>query len=62
MKVVVALDSFKGSCTAHNACEAVATGFKKALHDSEILCCPISDGGEGLIDSLYGVLAEQRLY
>lgn len=59
MKVVVALDSFKGSCTAHNACEAVATGFKKALHDSEILCCPISDGGEGLIDSLYGVLQEQ---
>ncbi|MCP6542166.1 glycerate kinase, partial [Klebsiella pneumoniae] len=29
MKIVIALDSFKGSCSAHAACAAVAQGFRR---------------------------------
>lgn len=59
MKIVVALDSFKGSCSAIKACQAVKEGLLTASLDSQVITCPISDGGEGFIDSLYPTLQEQ---
>lgn len=56
MKITVALDSFKGSCSAKEACEAVAFGIKNYLPDANTILCPISDGGEGLVDTLYPIL------
>ncbi|PSJ38236.1 glycerate kinase [Zobellella taiwanensis] len=49
MKIVVAIDSFKGSMSAEQACSAAARGLQKALPDSSIICMPVADGGEGLI-------------
>lgn len=56
MKIIVALDSFKGSISANEACSAVISGIQQA--DSSIECCAfaISDGGEGFIDALATVL------
>ena len=56
MKITVALDSFKGSCSAKEACEAVAMGIKNYIPDANTILCPVSDGGEGLIDTLYPIL------
>ena len=53
MKIVVALDSFKGSLSAKEACEAVAEGLSQAQNELDILCLPISDGGDGLLDAVY---------
>lgn len=57
MRIVIALDSFKGSLSAKDACLAVKKGFLKALPNTTCNLIPISDGGEGFIDSLEPALA-----
>lgn len=52
LKVLVAMDSFKGSCSAFEAGEAVKKGILNIRDDAEIINLPISDGGEGLIEAL----------
>ncbi len=52
MNIVVAMDSFKGSMTAEQACQAAARGLKRALPTSHVVCMPVADGGEGLIETL----------
>lgn len=47
MRIVVAMDSFKGSLTAAEACEAVARSLDRALPDAEVVLRPMADGGEG---------------
>lgn len=41
------MDSFKGSLTAVEACEAVAGGLGRALPEAEMVLRPMADGGEG---------------
>ena len=52
MKIVVAPDSFKGSLSAAEACEAIAHGVRRALPGAEIVTIPMADGGEGTVDAL----------
>jgi glycerate kinase len=47
MKVVVALDSFKGSLAAVEASELVASVLKESHPDWRIVVLPMADGGEG---------------
>ena len=51
-KILVAPDSFKGSLTALEACEAIKTGIHLALPDAEVVEIPMADGGEGTVQSL----------
>lgn len=51
-KILVAPDSYKGSLTALEACEAISTGIKRVLPDAEIVSLPMADGGEGTVQSL----------
>jgi len=50
MKIVVAMDSFKRSLSAIEACRAVAAGIERVCPGSEIEICPLADGGEGTLD------------
>lgn len=52
MKVVVAIDSFKGSLTTVQAGNAVANGIKRVFEDAEVIVCPLADGGEGTVNAL----------
>ena len=52
MKVVVAVDSFKGSLTSIEAGNAVKRGILRACPDAEVTVLPLADGGEGTIDSI----------
>lgn len=52
MKIVIALDSFKGSCSAMAACAAVAQGLRRVRDDLTLIEMPVSDGGEGLLNTL----------
>lgn len=52
MKIVIAIDSFKGSCSAKEACEAIAAGILNYDSTFNVTKIPIADGGEGLIDIL----------
>lgn len=51
--VVVAPDSFKGSCDSVSAASALARGVRLALGDTvRIRELPLADGGEGTLDAL----------
>lgn len=52
MKVVVAIDSFKGSLSSMEAGRAAAAGVKRAFPDAECVVRPLADGGEGTVDAL----------
>lgn len=51
MKVVVAIDSFKGSLTSLEAAESIKKGIENACK-AEVTISPIADGGEGTVDAL----------
>ena len=47
MKIVIAMDSFKGTLKAHDACTVVSNVITKYLSDVAIVIKPMADGGEG---------------
>ena len=52
MKIVIAPDSFKESLSAMEVAAAIAEGWQKILPDTECVCIPMADGGEGTVQSL----------
>jgi glycerate kinase len=52
MKVIVAPTSFKGSLTASEAAECIASTVRQTLPQAEVVEFPLSDGGEGFVDTL----------
>lgn len=52
MKVVVAIDSLKGSLSSMEAGYAAREGILAAHKDAEVIVKPLADGGEGTTDSL----------
>ncbi len=61
MKVVVAMDSFKGSMTSMGAGNAVKEGILRAIPQAEVVVKPLADGGEGTIDALMEGLGGKRI-
>lgn len=52
MKIVIAVDSFKGSLSSMQAGRAAMEGVKRVYNDAEIVIRPVADGGEGTVDAL----------
>jgi len=52
MKVVIAIDSFKGCLSSREIVQAAARGVRHRWPDAEIVEVPISDGGEGLSETV----------
>lgn len=52
MKVVTAIDSFKGSLTSMQAGQAASEGIKRVYPDARVIVRPVADGGEGTVDAL----------
>lgn len=52
MKILIAVDSYKGSCSTFEVANSIERGIRKVCKDSEIIKIPIADGGEGTVDSL----------
>ncbi|MGO3146191.1 MAG: glycerate kinase [Leucobacter sp.] len=51
--IVAAPDSFKGSCTAHDAASAMLAGARVVFgDDADYVAIPLADGGEGTLDAL----------
>lgn len=51
MKVVIAVDSFKGSLTSMEAGNAVKSGILRAVPQAQVVVRPLADGGEGTTDA-----------
>lgn len=52
MKVLVAVDSFKGSLGSREAGEIIKEGILDTIKDAEVTVSPIADGGEGTVEAL----------
>ena len=52
MKVVVAIDSLKGSLSSLEAGNAIKQGIKRVYQDAKIIVKPLADGGEGTVEAL----------
>ncbi len=52
MKIVAAIDSFKGSLTTFDAAEAAKCGIQRVYPDAEVVISPIADGGEGTAQAI----------
>ena len=61
MKVVVAIDSLKGSLTSMEAGMAVKEGILAAKPEAEVIVKPLADGGEGTTDALIEGLKGERI-
>ena len=57
MKVVIAIDSFKGSLTSCEAGKAAAEGIKRVFPRAEAVIRPVADGGEGTAEALVSGLS-----
>ncbi len=49
-KIIVAIDSFKGSLTSAEANQAASEGVLLWMPDAEVVQVPVSDGGEGWLE------------
>nr|WP_050182108.1 glycerate kinase [Domibacillus robiginosus] len=52
MKVLIAIDSFKGSISSIKGSEAISLGIKDIYPEAEVLTLPLADGGEGTVEAL----------
>lgn len=51
-RVLLAIDSFKGSVSSAQAEEAVVEGVRRVWPDAELNALPLADGGEGTLDAI----------
>lgn len=51
-RVLLALDSFKGSVSSAQAESAVAEGVRRVWSDAEVSALPLADGGEGTLGAV----------
>ena len=51
-KIVVAIDSFKGSLSTFEAGKAIEEAVNEVYKDAEVVISPIADGGEGTVEAI----------
>ena len=56
VKIVTAIDSFKGCLTSREANQAAAEGIRSVCPDAEIVQVPVSDGGEGFVEAFHSAI------
>src|SRR5437870_11158031 len=50
--ILAAPAAFKGTLGPRQVAEALAAGVREALPEASVLQCPLSDGGDGLLDAV----------
>lgn len=61
MKVVIAIDSLKGSLSSMEAGTAIKDGILASKPDAEVIVKPLADGGEGTTDALIEGMNGERI-
>lgn len=61
MKVLLAPDSFKGSMSSRQACNAMERGILRVCPEAQVVSIPIADGGEGSVDALLAACGGEKV-
>ena len=61
MKVIIAIDSFKGCLSSMEANQAAAEGVRSVCPDAEIIQVPVSDGGEGFLEAFQSAIGGETV-
>ena len=62
MKIVIAIDSLKGSLSSYEAGTAIKEGILRACPQDTVVVRPLADGGEGTVDALVeGLHGEKKI-
>jgi glycerate kinase len=61
MRILIAPDKFKGSLTAREVADNIATGLRDVLPDAKIDIVPMADGGEGTAEVISDALGGKWL-
>ena len=61
MRIVVAIDSFKGSLSSLQAGSAVKEAICRLNEDAEVIVKPLADGGEGTVEALASALDSEMV-
>ena len=56
MKIIVAIDSFKGCLTSAEANQAASEGILAKMPEAEVVQVPVSDGGEGFMEAFQAAM------
>lgn len=62
MKVVTAIDSFKGSVSSIEAGNAAREAVLSVYPEAEVIVMPLADGGEGTVETLAGGMGGRMVY
>lgn len=54
MKIVIAIDSFKGCAGSTELAAAIEKGIRVVYPQCDVIVCPVADGGEGTVEALAG--------
>lgn len=62
MKIIIAIDSFKGSISSVQAGGAVKDGALSVFPDADVTVFPLADGGEGTVDALISGMGGEEIH
>ncbi|BBU38226.1 glycerate kinase [Aeribacillus pallidus] len=62
IKIVIAVDSFKGSVSSLQAGEAIKNGILRVCPDREVVVSPMADGGEGSAEAILYTLGGKKVH
>lgn len=61
MKIIIAIDSFKGCLSSIEANMAAAEGIRNVCPEAEIMQVPVSDGGEGFLEAFRAAIGGETV-
>lgn len=59
-KIIVIPDSFKACLSSYEVANIIKDALKAVIPDAEVITIPVSDGGEGLVDSYLTAVGGQK--
>jgi len=60
-KAIIAIDSFKGCLSSIEAERAAKEGVLSVFPQCEVVCVPVADGGEGMLEALLSATSGQQI-
>lgn len=60
-RIVIAVDSFKGTMDSIEVCDLIESSFNRVLPEVDTIKIPIADGGEGTVDSFLAALGGEKI-